>query len=63
MTIRLLGTTKTLWGDGMILASVRDCQGLTPQARERALELAKQGLIDADGLWKLTPAGAALADR
>jgi hypothetical protein len=54
--------TKTRWSDGMILASVRDGHGLTPQARERAFELAAAGLIDNEGLWKLTPAGAALAD-
>jgi hypothetical protein len=55
--------TKTLWSDGMILAAVRDRGGLTREARERALELAEQGLIDVGDLWVLTPAGAALADK
>lgn len=47
----------------MILASVRDGHGMTPQAKERAFELADMGLIDNAGLWVLTPAGAALADK
>jgi hypothetical protein len=54
---------KTLWSDGMILASVRDGHMLTPQAKERAFKLADAGLIDNSGVWKLTAAGAALADK
>jgi hypothetical protein len=53
---------RTLWTDGMILASIRDFQALTYFARERALELASEGLIDVSGTWRLTDAGHAKAD-
>lgn len=47
----------TRWSDRMVLESIRDFHGLTPQARERALELAERGFIDARGTWVLTSKG------
>ena len=44
----------TRWSDLEILESVRDSLMLTPQARERALELAEAGYIDSRGVWRLT---------
>jgi hypothetical protein len=49
--------SKTRWPDEMILESVAEGGWLSPEARERAFELADAGLIDMSGLWKLTDAG------
>lgn len=51
------------WSDAMILKSVRDGDMMTPQATERARELARLGLIDTSGTWTLTRAGKQALDE
>lgn len=48
---------RTRWTDSMILESVRDHHGMTPEATERAHELEHEGLIDMRGTWRLTQKG------
>ena len=50
---------KTHWTDEMVLTSVRDGDMLTGPATERAHELARAGLIDTSGTWRLTARGRA----
>jgi hypothetical protein len=55
---------RSRWPDWMILESVEKGQGMTPQAKNRAFELAARGYIDITGTWKLTDKGQdALARR
>ena len=53
----LAPNVRTTWTDAMILQSVRDHHGMTPQATARAYELEEKGLIDMSGTWRLTRAG------
>jgi hypothetical protein len=53
---------KTLWSDWDILDAIARGHGLTPQARERALELAKLGCLDVTGTWTLTEKGRGIVE-
>lgn len=48
---------RTRWPDWMVLEAVAMHHMTTPQADERARELAAQGFIDTSGTWKLTAKG------
>jgi hypothetical protein len=54
---RRYGRAATMWPDWMVLESVAQHTGFTPQARERAFELGERGYIDMSGTWKLTAKG------
>jgi hypothetical protein len=49
--------TRTRWTDAMVLDSVKQHHGMTPQAEARAHELEERGFIDMTGTWKLTRKG------
>jgi hypothetical protein len=57
-----MNMTTTTWTDAMILYTIRMGHALTPRGENRARVLAADGLIDMTGTWRLTEAGAALAD-
>ena len=54
---------QTKWSDWDVLDAVERHHGMTPEAKDRALELVDLGYIDATGTWELTPRGRRAWER